>query len=230
MVSFLIFILSVSFIIPVRTEAKTFESQFYLLSHNDNLYSYLIKERDEEINLVFDTKTNNVLVNNKLYSIEIYNNAVRDQVIDSSKETITFYLSNYPEVENINLVRAISSAPAPPRTGYGPEYKTISLKKINWAWAVTSAAITALATYMTGGNIEAAKKISNSVIQAAIAAGLVVTGDIYNSNIYTQYYQSHHLTVYGAVRERFRTYTKVETAIFWGNYSSYVYFWSINPY
>lgn len=229
--------LSLSLKVPAKVEAKTISPvspEISLLSRKDNVFTYSLTENNEKITITFDIETDIVLVNNKSYSIETYNKAVEDQANDSSKESLAFYLKVYPETTHLisenNDLLAITSSSAPPTSGYGTEYKAYSIKKINWAFALTSGAIMGVATYMTAGDVEAAKRITNAVIGAAVSAGLAALGDVFNNNIYTQYYQSQHLTVYGAVRERRRTYTVVERNTYWGTYSGYTYFWSIKPY
>ena len=76
----------------------------------------------------------------------------------------------------------------------------------------------------------AAERLINAVRAAAIATGLITAEQVFNNKYYRQYYQSFHSTVYGAVRQRFRPYTKIFSQTFWGEYSSYIYFWSIKPY
>jgi len=236
----MLFVLSVSLVIPVPVKVEAQEStsestsELSLPSRKDNVVTYSLKENNEEITLAFDIEKDIVRVNNKSYSIETYNKALEDQIIDSSKKSIAFYLKGYPETTKLisksSDLLAVNSSPAPPTSGYGTEYRTATFKRVSLLFALTAGALAALIAYNMGGDMESAKRFVNMVLQAAQAAGIAIVGQSLNNDGYITYYQSAHKTVYGAVRERKRTYTVIETTTFWGNYSTYRYFWSIKPY
>lgn len=227
----LIVLLGAVSVTPVNAEGV--EGVFNIITvmeNRDGKSSYYYSEKGNQIYASFDTVNDTVTVNGKNYDIHTYCEAVKDQANSSLGESIDYYLSRYSQSPRATFFNRVLASPEPPTTGYGTEYEAYSLPVINLGWVLTYAALTAIAAYMTGGNLDAATRLTHAVRDAAIASGLITAGQIYNSDVLRQYYHSYHLTIYGAVRQRTRPYTTVQLETFWGNFSPYTYFWSVRPY
>lgn len=181
-----------------------------------------IKTFDEE----FFIDANIVRINGQDYILSEYISALNNDDFSATKALAT--ISPMPFINTSLTNLRIEPRAVLPTSGYYAMGLVTTRKKINMVLALSTAALTAIAAFLTGG-VSLAKDFVKGVIKKGISAGVIAAGtDHMTTTAYYDLYQAMHKTVYGAVKEMRKPFIKIGSIKLYETSYTY-YYWSVRP-
>lgn len=216
-----------------------YESTIKTVVNSDNTRSYLINENGVEYKISYDFVNESVTINEtQTYKLDDFFQAIDNQVksmnarkqsnlLDEINSFETIEKSTSKEKSDNNIVD-IDVRSSFPTSGYGKEYSAGTYKKLSMKYALTGAAIGAIAEFVFTGNVTVSKAYVKKVLTAAAKGGLIGTiNDTINGDQYYNKYQRQHSTT-SAVRERRQPYSQIQKLKVYGDSFTW-HFWSQRP-
>ena len=214
--------------------------------HSIGLYKYLITENNEKYEMIVDTKNDLFIIDNRILSLQQFNQVVKQQVEEPSSK-ITEIVKVYPvgldkvnEYEKIHksyqLIIDTHNHPVQtrcmfcplgttevPKTNYESEERYFGTKNNLMEIAMTKVCISALSSYLTWGMDDLATALIEEIIDIAGESLVPV-------EITFDQYQSYHNVCDLAIKERRYVLVSADKIAKPINKNYYHYFYSGKPY
>lgn len=216
-----------------------YESTIKTVINSDNTRSYLINENGVEYKISYDFINESVTINEtQTYKLDDFFKAIDNQVrsinarkqsnlLDEIKAFETIEISYNKENSDKDIVD-VDVRSSFPTSGYGKEYSVGTYKKLSMKYALTGAALGAIAEFVFTGNVTLTKAYVKKVLTSAVKGGLIGSiNDTINGDQFYNKYQRYHSTT-SAVRERRQPYTKIQKLKVYGDSFTW-HFWSQRP-